>query len=105
MGCCLGVIMAETLVLSNPETHPDVMSYTILEVNIKRGVNPPVTSSITVILLGNTGSQFKHRYEGSVAWNFIKLVNTMNFSSPNDSFNTRILKKLNQDGIKEGTVT
>lgn len=95
----------EELTLTIVETFQDITKYKVIEIDFKRGINPPETSSISIFLEGDAGSFFKHRYEGLKAWNFIKFVNVENFSLLGKSLNTQILEKLDSDGIKVGVVS
>lgn len=94
----------EELTLTTAETFQDILKYRVIEVDYKRGINPPDSSSISIFLEGDDGSLFKHRYTGQTAWNFLKVVNTENFAIAGKSMNTQILEKLDADGIKVGTV-
>lgn len=94
--------MPETLTLAAPETPPSITAWTVEEVYLVRGQNPPATAYIVIILRSNTGERYTHRYSEDEGWTLLKQLNTMNFSAT--SFNTRILQRLSADGVKVGTV-
>lgn len=93
----------EELILTIPETFQDITRYKVIGICFLRGINPPGTSSIKITLEGDNGI-FNHSYFDQEAWTLIKQLNTVNLSTPGNSLNARVLKRINKDGIKLGNV-
>ena len=109
--------MAEELVLTDPKVEPEKITdkFKVIGINLvseQQGPAPPPTDPPTPPTIGayvqiqlkdNLNGMFFHSMTGAEAANFIKFVNTTNFSTK--SLNRRILEKLSNDGILPGTVT
>jgi hypothetical protein len=92
-------LMAEELTLSDPVTRPSTDDYRVhrLDLNATDG-----TVSITVV--GTVGEMKTFHYSGAQGRNYIKIVNTGNFSVT--SLQRRVLERLVTDGfLPAGTVT
>ena len=101
--------MAEELVLTEPKVEPEKVTDKFKVVSIILNSDTAVaipdqeSGNATITLKNNLGGIFTHMMVGAEAQNFIKFVNTGNFSTK--SLNRRILEKLSNDGILPGTVT
>lgn len=58
---------------------------------------------VGIHLIDNLGGRFGHAYTGQEALDYIKFVNTANFTVK--SLHKRILERLSADGVLPGTVT
>lgn len=67
-------------------------------------VNDPAKAVIEVVLVGENGRTYTHRFVGVSAYNDIVALNKANLSAGN-SLQKRILQKLVQAGVCEGAVT
>lgn len=103
--------MAEELVLTDPKVEPEKITdkYKVVGINmsVDTGFGPVIPGTepgnVSIQLKDNLGGIITHTMVGLEAQNFIKFVNTGNFSVK--SLNRRILEKLSNDGILPGTVT
>jgi hypothetical protein len=64
---------------------------------------PPETGLVSITVKDNLGGKYTHQYTGNVAIDFIKYINTANFTTT--SLHKRILQRLSNDGVLPGTVT
>jgi hypothetical protein len=98
--------MAEYLELTNPKVTPEVVTskYRVigLILNWLPAPAPVAVCFVQVKLQDEHGAPFEHRYDGQVAIDLIKWLNTANFST--NSMHKRILQKLSTDGVLPGTV-
>jgi hypothetical protein len=102
--------MAEELVLTDPKVEPEKVTnkYKVTGINMSSESSGPAMpgaepGNVMIQLKDNLGLSLSHTMVGLEAQNFIKFVNTGNFSTK--SLNRRILEKLSNDGILPGTVT
>lgn len=58
---------------------------------------------VGINLQDNTGGRFAHAYTGEEATDYIRFINTANFTVK--SLHKRILERLSLDGVLPGTVT
>jgi len=58
---------------------------------------------VMIKLKDDLGKYHTHQYTGQVAQDYIKFINTANFSTK--SMHKRILERLSTDGVLPGTVT
>lgn len=98
----------EELVLTDPIVVPAKTTdkYKVIRLNLDwLGKAPTATvAGLAVITLqDNNGEVTTYHYEGQQAVDFIKFINTGNFSV--NSLHKRILQKLSTDGLLPGTVT
>jgi hypothetical protein len=103
----------EELVLTDPEVKPEevknkykVVLFSMDHETIGVTLPPPAISEpgvVTINLKDNLGGYFTHKYTGKTATDFIKFVNTGNFTTT--SLHKRILQRLSNDGVLPGTVT
>jgi hypothetical protein len=97
----------EELVLTDPIVDPGttVTKYKmlVLTLGLKMEMVPGQVGTIFIQLEDEHGGKFTHTYSGQTAIDFIKYINTANFSTT--SLNKRILQKLSNDGVIPGTVT
>jgi hypothetical protein len=98
--------MAEELVLTDPIVVPAETTerYRIRTILMDAGyANTNGTMGLVGLTLqDNLDKTFYYQYTGSKAMDFIKFVNTGNFSST--SLQKRIMTKLSDEGILPGTV-
>jgi hypothetical protein len=103
----------EELVLTEPEVTPEQVKakYKIIslimdhETIIQPQPPPPAVQEsgyFRINLKDNLGGLFTHTYIGKEAVDYIKAINTGNFTTK--SMNKRILEKLSADGVLPGTV-
>ncbi len=103
----------EELVLTDPEVKPEEVKNTYKVMSLLMDheyavvIAPPPAPSETgllrIILKDNLGGTFMHQYVGKPATDFIKYINTANFTTK--SLHKRILERLSADGVIPGTVT
>jgi len=98
----------EELVLTTPEVIPEKVTakykVTTLTLNWEYLQFPETVPGLVAISLRNEHEEpFYYQYTGQVAKDYIKFLNTGNFTVK--SVHKRILEKLSSDGILPGTVT
>lgn len=103
----------EELVLTDPEVKPAETKNTYKVVTLIMDHEalvefpaPPavgVPGLLSIKLKDNLGGTLNHQYTGKPATDFIKYINTANFTTK--SLHKRILERLSADGIIPGTVT
>lgn len=103
----------EELVLTDPVVKPEevksnfkVISITLDHEAIAHTGPPPATVEaglVAIRLKDNLGNYYTHQYTGKTAQDFIKYINTGNFTT--NSLHKRVLQRLSNDGILPGTVT
>jgi hypothetical protein len=96
----------EELALTEPVVIPGITKSKFRIVSTTFGVeggpdDPPAI--VMINLRDNNNIPHSHAYTGQEAADFIKFVNTGNFTTK--SLNKRILEKLSTDGVLPGTVT
>lgn len=98
----------ESLTLTDPVVHPEQVTQTYqvraLTLNhdaVVLGADGP--GLVGIDLRNNLGGTLYHQYAGAVALDFIRFINTGNFTTK--SLHKRILEKLTNDGVLAGTVT
>jgi hypothetical protein len=64
---------------------------------------PPKTGQMTIELVDDNDKPYTHQYYGDEALNYIKYINTANFTTK--SMHRRLLEKLSTDGVLPGTVS
>lgn len=100
--------MAEELVLDDPVVKPEEVTNRYKIVGLNMATNSPVIAPETepgivrVTLEDNLKKILIQEYYGEAATDFIKFVNTGNFTVK--SLNRRILEKMSNEGILPGTV-
>lgn len=98
----------EELILTDPVTEPETTksSYRVIALYMNyealspTDINPGI---VTIQLKDNLGGFFTHEYTGQIAIDYMKFINTANFSTT--SMNKRILQRLSNEGVLSGTVT
>jgi hypothetical protein len=101
--------MAEDYTLTDPIVNPStsVTKYKVVTINLDLEMNITPTSGPGYIFLklkDNLGNYSTYTYQGQEAIDFMKFMNTANFSV--NSMQKRILQKLSNDGkLPPGTVT
>src|SRR5262245_46005886 len=101
--------MAEELVLTDPIVVPaqSTTKYKVvsIEMDRERTVLPgAIPGVVNITVRDDQGKLITAHYDGQVAQDYIKFVNTGNFSV--NSMQKRTLQKLSQDGtLPPGTVT
>lgn len=101
--------MAEDFTLTTPITDPAKVTnkYRIVILNLHMEapqIQPGVASTVHIQLRDNVGNPLIHEYTGDQATDYIKWINTANFSTK--SMQKRILEKLTAEGVlPPGTVT
>jgi hypothetical protein len=103
----------EELTLTTPEVKPEEVKnkyhvvYFSMDHETAALVAPPPAPStpglVQIRLRDNLGGVLNHQYTGQVAIDFIKYINTANFTT--SSLHKRILQRLTNDGVIVGTVT
>lgn len=98
----------EQLELTDPVTTPAVTTATFkvigLTMNMETVTTPGATPGLIVIeLKDNLNVRRTQRYEGQTAIDYMKFINTANFSTK--SLHKRILERLSNEGVLPGTVT
>lgn len=97
----------EELELTDPVVKPEevVTKYKVNGLNMDmEGATSVVgvLGFLTIKLKDNLGGYLYHTYEGQTAIDYMKFINTANFSTK--SLNKRILERLSTEGIIPGTV-
>ncbi len=98
----------EELVLTDPVVKPEEIKshfrVTMLSLNHEITMPPEaVPGRIDIQLRDNLGGYYSHSYSGETAQDYIKFINTGNFTVK--SLHKRILERLSMEGILPGTVT
>ena len=103
----------EELVLTDPVVQPEEITATYkvvaLTMNYDLIVNPPPLGQpaepgfVSIQLKDNLGQPFIQTYTGKTATDYMKFINTANFSIT--SLHKRILQRLSNEGVLPGTVT
>lgn len=99
--------MAEELALTDPVVIPEKVTdkYRVVSLTFHREqlVLPATVPGLVFIgLRDNNDEPSQYSYTGQVAIDYIKFLNTANFSTK--SMQRRILEKLSADGLLPGTV-
>lgn len=98
----------EELILTEPDVEPEKVksSYKViaLTMNHEQAPMPPETvpGVMMIGLKDNLGGYLTHSYTGKAAQDYIKAINTGNFTTK--SLHKKLLEKLSNDGIIPGTV-
>jgi hypothetical protein len=102
----------EELILTDPEVKPEEIknTYKVASLTLDHEAVPvappppelPVPGLVRIVLRDNLGGTFTHQYTGKTATDFIKYINTANFTTK--SLHKRILERLSTDGVLPGTV-
>ena len=101
--------MAEDFTLTDPIVEPATTTnkYRIVSLLLTMEapqILPGVPSAVLIALRDNLGNPLHHQYTGQQATDYIKWINTANFTTK--SMHKRILEKLTAEGvIPPGTVT
>lgn len=90
----------EELVLTEPVTATRA-KYKVISLTFD--LNHPSGGLVGIRLEDNLGVPFFHSYDGQAAKDYIKFVNTANFTTK--SLHKRILERLSTEGVIPGTVT
>lgn len=98
----------EELILTDPVVIPEKVTskYKVitLSMNIETIIPPSLEPGLLQIhLKDNNGAMSTYIYTGKAATDYIKFINTANFTTK--SLHKRILEKLSTDGFLPGTVT
>jgi hypothetical protein len=102
----------EELVLTDPVVEPEKVTskFHVLALLLNHGApsqmpNPEqiVTALVKIDLVDNLGKAWTYSYTGQTALDYIKFINTANFTTK--SLHKRILERLASDGVLPGTVT
>jgi len=102
----------EELVLTDPVVKPEevTQTYKVVALILNHEIvatpvpsTPPAPGLVSIQLRDNLGAMFIHQYTGQTAQDYIKFVNTANFSTK--SLHKRILERLSNEGVLPGTVT
>jgi hypothetical protein len=103
----------EELTLTTPEVTPEVVKnkyhvvlFSMDHEAVAMAAPPPAMSEpgvVRITLKDNLGGTLTHQYVGKTAIDFIKFINTANFTT--NSLHKRILQRLTTDGIIVGTVS
>ena len=102
----------EELVLTEPDVKPEEVttSYRVIRMVLDwRALSapipgePPQSGLVVIVCESNLGALLTHEYTGDEAIDLMKWMNTANFSTT--SMHKRILQKLSNDGVFNGTVT
>lgn len=99
----------EELVLTDPVVKPEEVTskYKVVSLTLNNDTSVPVPGGqpglVTIQLRDNLGGVFNHQYTGQTAIDYIKFINTANFTTK--SLHKRILERLSNDGVLPGTVT
>lgn len=91
--------MAESLVLTTPVAGPQITSYRVTRLNLRR----LPSAFIGIDVIDNNGLESSFIYEGDVAKTLLNQLNTMNFTST--SLEKRVLLRLISDGYLVGSVS
>jgi hypothetical protein len=97
----------EELVLTDPIVQPEVVTskFRVTSIVMNMDAMPAadgVPAYMQIDLKDNNNAGHTVSYEGQVAKDYIKFINTANFSTK--SLNKRLLEKLSADGQLPGTV-
>ena len=102
----------EELELTDPVTEPAKTTSTFHVVSLTLNHEAPAvipepgqetTAMVNIGLKDNLGKPWSYQYTGQVALDYIKFINTANFTVK--SLHKRILERLSTDGVLPGTVT
>jgi hypothetical protein len=99
----------EELVLTDPVVIPEKVTDKYKVVSLTMNGDPTNLSPggeqgmVSIMLRDNLGGMFSHQYTGTTAMDYIKFINTGNFTTK--SLNKRILERLSNEGVLPGTVT
>jgi hypothetical protein len=102
----------EELVLTDPVVVPETVTSTFRVIAVLMdteaaqqipGPGAEVGPQVRIRLKDNFGKSYEHLYSGQVALDYIKFINTANFTTK--SLHKRILERLSTDGVLPGTVT
>ena len=99
----------EELVLTDPVVEPEKVTSKFRVVSLLMnhdtvGSTPGSEPGLMVITLRDNFDKFyTHQYTGQQAIDYIKFINTANFTTK--SMHKRILERLSADGVLPGTVT
>jgi len=103
----------EELILTEPEVKPEEVKnkykVVLLTMDHEAAMTlapPPAVPEMGLVLIklkDNLGGYFTHQYTGKTATDFIKYINTGNFTT--NSLHKRILQRLTNDGVIVGTVS
>jgi hypothetical protein len=90
----------EELVLTDPVVEPEKVKnkYKVVSLTMNHE-----SQLFGIQLKDNLGGMFAHQYVGQEAVDYIKFINTANFTTK--SLHKRVLEKLAADGVLPGTVT
>lgn len=94
------LVLTDPVVVETTKSKFRVISL-VLDTDGMPGMEPP--AMLLINLRDNNNAPYSHTYVGQEAQDFIKFINTANFTTK--SLNKRILEKLSNDGILPGTVT
>jgi len=94
--------MAEELILTDPVVEPEkvVNKYKVVGINLDQEwqtSTPNVVGLVAIRLRDNLGGYLFHQYEGQLAIDYMKFINTANFSTK--SLQKRILERLTNEGV------
>lgn len=102
----------EELVLTDPVTEPakTTNKFRVIAVlmDTEGSLTAPspgneTTAQVRIKLKDNYNKPYEHSYTGQTALDYIKFINTANFTTK--SLHKRILERLSTDGVLPGTVT
>jgi len=100
----------EELVLTEPKVEPEKVTDKFRVVALTLNNDAPITipgetvgATVKIDLKDNLGKGWSYQYNGQIALDYIKFINTANFTTK--SLNKRILERLSNDGVLPGTVT
>lgn len=103
----------EELVLTDPIVQPEEVTatYKVASLTLDHDVvpvpppagQPPEPGLVVIKLKDNLGQPFVQTYTGKTAIDYMKYINTANFSTT--SLHKRILQRLSNEGVLPGTVT
>jgi hypothetical protein len=103
----------EELVLTDPVTEPAktkasfrvvslLLDYEAIALPQPPPPAPQVPGLMRIQLQDNLGNPYRYEYVGQVAQDYIKFINTANFTI--NSLHKRILQRLSTDGVLPGSV-
>ena len=102
----------EELELTDPVVEPEKVTTTFHVVSLLLNheapammptPEQPTTAIVKIDLKDNLGKPWSYSYTGQTALDYIKFINTANFTTK--SLHKRILERLSNDGVLPGTVT
>jgi hypothetical protein len=99
----------EELALTDPVTEPakTKATYKVIQLVLNWEIVAVPTETepgqVAIQLRDNLGGMFSHMYTGQAAQDYIKFINSANFTTK--SLHKRILERLSADGVLPGTVT